>query len=163
MMKIFSTLAAAGAAALIVAGGFAGASLAQSGSAMIKERQALMKNNGKDGKMIGAFVNKGHGSAAAAAAAAMKIASNAEKIPSLFPKGTGNDSAVGKKGKTRAKPMIWTHWAKFQADASTLKTRAEALAKAINGGQKKMMVAALKEMAHSCGACHKTFRAPEKR
>lgn len=161
--KLLGIFAAAGTAALIVAGGFAGTSLAQSDSAAIKQRQEAMKTNGKDAKLITAFVKKGEGSAAAAATAAMKTASIAEKIPSLFPKGTDEDSAVGKAGKTRAKAVIWTQFDKFQADAAALKTKSEAMAKAINGGDKTEMAAALKEMEGACGACHKTFRAPKKK
>jgi cytochrome c556 len=161
--KLLGTLAAAGMAALIVAGGFAGSTLAQSdNAAAIKERQEAMKTNGKDAKLITEFVKKGQGSAAAAAAAATKTASIAEKIPDLFPKGTDEDSAVGKAGKTRAKAVIWTQMDKFKADADALKTKSEAMAKAIEGGDKTEMAAALKDMEGACGACHKTFRAPKK-
>jgi cytochrome c556 len=163
--KLLGIFAAAGAAALIVAGGFSGSTLAQSdnAAAAIKQRQEAMKTNGKDAKLITEFVKKGEGSAAAAAAAATKTASIAEKIPELFPKGTDEDSAVGKAGKTRAKAVIWTQWDKFQADAAALKTKSEAMAKAINGGDKTEMAAALKDMDGACGACHKTFRAAKKK
>jgi cytochrome c556 len=161
--KLLGIVAAAGMAALIAAGGFAGSTLAQSNNDAIKQRQAAMKENSKDGKIIAAFVNKGQGSAKAAADAATKIADIAGKIPTLFPEGTSGESAAGMAAKSRAKPVIWTQMDKFKADADTLKTKAEAMVTAINGGDKKTMVAALKDMTGACGACHKTFRAPEKK
>jgi cytochrome c556 len=163
--KLLGIFIAAGTAALIAAGGFAGSTLAQSGKGndVIKQRQAAMKENSKDAKLIANFVNKGQGTAEAAADAAKKTADIAGKIPSLFPEGTSNESAAGKAAKSRAMPVIWTQMDKFKADADALKTKSEAMAKAIEGGDKKTMVAALKDMAGACGACHKTFRAPEKK
>ncbi|NQU69661.1 MAG: cytochrome c [Rhodospirillales bacterium] len=126
----------------------------------IKERRALMKNNGGHVKGIVGFLKKGMGTAADAAGHADAIAANAAKIVALYPRGTGPDDNVG---KTRAKAAIWTDGAKFEASAANLKTLAMNLASAARGGDKKAIGMAMGAMGkQGCGGCHKVFRAKKK-
>ena len=163
MTRIFSTLAAAGMAAAIAIGGAASVSLAQSQADVIKQRQAAMKDNGKEGKIIAEYAKSGKGSAKAVQAAAEKIVATAGKLTDLFPAGTSEDDAVGKAGKTRAKAAIWTDMAKFKADDEALKKAAEAVAKAAAAGDQKMVADASKELNAACGNCHKAFRGAAKK
>lgn len=134
----------------------------QAGSAAdtIKERRALMKNNGGHVKGIVGYLKKGMGTAADVAGHADAIAANAAKIVALFPTGTGAGDNVG---KTRAKPAIWTDRAKFEAAATNLKTLATNLASAARGGDKKAIGMAMGAMGkQGCGGCHRAFRAKKK-
>ncbi len=147
---------AALAAAILVAGA-PQVVLAQSAGDVIKERRALMKNNSKTNKIVGAFVKKGKGSAADVAAAGRRLASNAGKIAALFVKGTSASDGVG---KTRAKPAIWAKWSEFQAAAAKLKSAGENLARVAATGDKAAIKVAAGAMGKSCGSCHKQFRGP---
>jgi cytochrome c556 len=127
---------------------------------VVKERRALMKNNGKNMKVIGGYLKKGMGTTADVAASADAIAANASKIVALYPKGTGPGDNVG---KTRAKPEIWTERAKFEAAAAKFKTLAMNLASAARGGDKKAIGMAMGAMGkQSCGGYHRAFRAKKK-
>ena len=163
MTRMIPTLAAAGIAAAIAISGLAGVSFAQSQADAIKERQAAMKDNGKEAKIIAEYAKSGKGSAKAVQAAAEKIVATADKLADLFPAGTSEDDAVGKAGKTRAKAAIWTDMAKFKADDEALKKAAEAVAKAAAAGDQKMVADASKELNAACGNCHKAFRGAAKK
>lgn len=127
---------------------------------VVKERRALMKNNGKNVKVIVGYLKKGMGTTADVAASADAIAANAGKIVALYPAGTGSGDNVG---KTRAKPEIWSERAKFEAAAGKLKTLAMNLASAARSGDKKAIGAAMGAMGkQSCGGCHRAFRAKKK-
>ena len=132
--------------------------LAQSAGDVIKERRALMKNNSKTNKIVGAFVKKGKGSAADVAAAGRRLASNAGKIAALYVKGT---SAADGVGQTRAKPAIWAKWSEFEAAAAKMKTASENLARVAATGDKAAIKVAAGAIGKSCGGCHKPFRAPK--
>ncbi len=148
---------AALAAAILVAGA-PQIVLAQSAGDVIKERRALMKNNSKTNKIVGAFVKKGKGSAADVAAAGRRLASNAGKITALFVKGTSLKDGVG---ETRAKPAIWVNRAAFEAAAGKLKAAGENLARVAATGDKAAIKVAAGGIGKACGSCHKQFRGPK--
>ena len=126
----------------------------------IKERRALMKNYGKNMKVIGGYLKKGMGTAADVTASADKIAANAGKIVALYPKGTAASDNVG---KTRAKPEIWSERAKFEDAVGKLKTLAMNLAAAARTCNKGAIGKAMGAMGkQSCGGCHRAFRAKKK-
>src|SRR5262245_32378560 len=77
----------------------------------IRERHELMEGIGKNAKIIGDALKAGNETPVAAAAE--KIQASAAKIPGLFPQGSTDP-------KSRAKPEIWTNWAKFEESAKKL-------------------------------------------
>ncbi len=112
-----------------------------------KDRQAVMKTMSKAGKALGKAA-KG-GMTADAQKQAQIIVAATEKLESMFPKGSGEGY-----GKTnRAKPEIWSDWAKFQKANATLKSAAMKVA----SGDLK----AAGDIGKACGACHKAFRGPK--
>lgn len=123
----------------------------------IKQRQALMEDNGK---AIGVVSKMAKGEtpydAKAAASALKSIKESAVKFTTLFPDGS-------EKGEnTRAKPEIWknkkdfTDWGKQLEDDAT---KAEAAA----AGGLDSMKTALAAVGKTCGGCHDDYRAPEKK
>jgi cytochrome c556 len=118
----------------------------------IKDRHALMENIGDNAKKIGDAL-KAHDTKPVPAAAEA-IAADARKIPGLFPEGSTSD-------KSRAKPEIWTNWAKFEQTLADLATHATALAAtAKEGGD---AAAAAKVMFGDCKSCHDDFRKPDEK
>ena len=132
------------------------AALAQDAAKAVKERQALMKSNGKNAKALAAAVKKGKVGAKEAAEAA-QIVANAKKIPTLFPAGSGSD----KFKKSRAKPEIWASMSKFEGDAAALGKAAGTFESAAKAGDAAAAGKALKMVSAACGACHKAFRGPK--
>ncbi len=146
----------------------AGAGWAQDAQTVIKQREDLMKAQGKALGAIRGFT-EGKTDIAAAQAAAAELVKTTSSIPDLFPKGTSNAEFPG---KTRAKPDIWAQWDRFIADQRTAHSQAEALNAAVQSGDKAAITAALANglgrdvggrnpNPGGCGACHAAFRAPE--
>jgi cytochrome c556 len=121
----------------------------------IRDRHELMEGIGKNAKAIGDSLKAGGGGDRLLIAdAALKIQTSASKITALFPKGSTDPNS-------RAKPEIWTHWDKFQANARKLEDAAGVLANAAQaGGDVKP---AADTMFGVCKSCHDEFRAPEKK
>jgi len=117
----------------------------------IRDRHELMKGIGNNAKIIGDAMKSGDFSPVGEAAE--KIQASAAKILPLFPKGSTDP-------KSRAKPEIWTHWSKFEADTKDLEKTAAALAAAAKSGGG--VPTAAKTMFGSCKSCHDQFRVPEK-
>lgn len=118
----------------------------------IRDRHELMKGIGDNAKIVGDAMKSGD--FGPVGEAAEKIHASAAKILPLFPKGSTDP-------KSRAKPEIWTHWPKFEADAKDLeKTAAALVAAAESGGN---VPTAAKTMFGSCKTCHDQFRVPEKK
>ncbi len=117
----------------------------------IHDRHELMEGIGKNAKVIGDAVKSGKFKPAAGAAA--KIQTSATKIVALFPQGSTHPHS-------RAKPEIWTNWAKFENTAKQLEaTAGEVVSAARNGGDVK---GAANKMFGACKTCHDDFRVPEK-
>jgi cytochrome c556 len=121
----------------------------------IRDRHELMEEQGKNAKIIGDSLKAGGaGDRLRIADAALKIQTSASKIAALFPPGSTDP-------KSRAKPEIWTHWEKFQANARKLEDSAGVLANAAqSGGDVKT---AADTMFGVCKSCHDEFRVPEKK
>ncbi len=133
---------------------FAGAVRADD-AAVIDNRQAVMKSQGKDMTAIKAYVDD-KADLASAQAAGADLVTQVAKIPTLFPKGTGMAEYAG---KSWAKPVVWTDADKFSAQAKTASEKAEALDKALKGGDKEAITAAFGDMGkNGCGGCHEPFR-----
>jgi cytochrome c556 len=122
----------------------------------IKQRQALMKEQGKHAKAINAFVESGTGTAEEVAQNAAALKESSAKIPDLFPPGTSIDDNVA---KTAAKKEIWEDFDAFKASADKLGELAGALEEAAAGGDKQQIAAAFGVMGkEGCGGCHSKFR-----
>jgi cytochrome c556 len=122
----------------------------------IKQRQALMKEQGKHAKAINAFVESGTGTAEDVARNAAALEDSAAKIADLFPPGTSIDDNVA---KTAAKKEIWEDFDAFKASADKLGELAGALEEAAAGGDKQQIAAAFGVMGkEGCGGCHSKFR-----
>jgi cytochrome c556 len=133
----------------------AGAAPAQDNSRVLKDRQALMRQQGKDLGAIKAFLT-GKGDQATAEAAAANLTETMKKIPSLFPPGS---AAASPDGKYASKPAIWTEWDKFLAVRNTAAAKADVLLAAVKSGAKPEIQAAFADLGkQGCGACHESFR-----
>jgi cytochrome c556 len=118
--------------------------------AQADKRQALMKNNSENTKAIkGAVEAKDY---ATVEAKARDIMGNAEKIVSLFPKGSD-------KGKTKATAAIWDKSDDFGKAAKNLNRAAGELAAAAKAKDEAAVTAKVKGVSEACGGCHKAFRA----
>jgi|ERR1043166_6079875 cytochrome c556 len=117
---------------------------------VIEKRQKAMKGNSEDVKAIKAAVEaKDY---ATVEAKAKDIMGTAEKIPSLFPKGSTA-------GKTKAKPEIWEKPDDFSKGAKNLAKASGDLAAAAKTGNADDVNVKLKALGDACGSCHKAFRA----
>jgi cytochrome c556 len=111
-----------------------------------------MEGIGKNAKVIGDAVKSGNFDPVAGAAA--QIQTSATKIVALFPQGSTHPHS-------RAKPEIWTNWAKFENTTKQLEaTAGEVVSAAKSGGDVK---AASNNMFGACKTCHDDFRVPEKK
>jgi cytochrome c556 len=118
----------------------------------IRDRHELMEGIGKNAKTIGDALKSGKHDPIATSAEA--IQASAGKILGLFPAGSTDK-------KSRAKPEIWTDWAKFEKLSKELATTAGDLAVAAKSGGDASTAA--NTMFGSCKSCHDAFRAPEKK
>ena len=144
------------AAGLAVAVLGAGMTAGTASADPVKDRKNAMKTMGKANKTIGEFA-KGGGDLTAAVAAAKQIASTAETLPGMFPKGSGD--GYGK--TTRAKADIWKDWEKFQASTKALVVAANNFANWSQMADASTMKSAAGAIGKSCGGCHKAFRGPK--
>ncbi|HXZ02355.1 MAG TPA: cytochrome c [Stellaceae bacterium] len=141
--------------ALLAAGGdHAGA---QDKGAIIKQRQALMKQQAEALKVIQNYVS-GSADRDTAIAKVTELLTLPPKITDLFPPGT---SMVEFPGATHAKPEIWGQWDRFKDVPSALRRAEQRLADAIKTGSKQDVLDELDTVGRTgCGACHTYFRAP---
>lgn len=143
------------ALAALVFAGTIGFALAQDKETVLKDRQATMKEQGKDLQSIKAFLD-GKGELTQAKHSAANLTQTTKKIPELFPPGTGGPNPSG---DYVAKPVIWTEWNKFLDAQKAAAAKAEALLVAVNGGDKAAIDAAYSDLGkNGCGGCHTTFR-----
>ena len=117
---------------------------------VIQKRQDAMKGNSAAAKAIkGAVETKDY---ATVEAKAKDIMGTADKIVSLFPKGSTT-------GKTKAKPEIWEKPDEFSKAAKNLSKAASELASAAKAGNAADVDVKVKALGEACNSCHKQFRA----
>jgi cytochrome c556 len=139
---------------IAIAGAGAMAS-AQDKDAILKDRQATMKQQGKDASTVKAYLT-GKADQTAAVAAATDLTKTTKKIPDLFPPGSGGPSPDG---DFQPKPTVWTDWDKFLDAQKAAAAKADALLAAITAGDKAAIQTAFADLGkNGCGACHTTFR-----
>lgn len=123
--------------------------------AVLKERQATMKQQAKDLGGVKGYLD-GKAGQAAALAGAQSLTQTTRKIPSLFPPGTESASPDG---KFQPKPAVWTEWSKFLDAQKTAEAKADALLVAVKTGDKPEIQHAFVDLGkNGCGACHTKFR-----
>jgi cytochrome c556 len=120
---------------------------------VVKNRQALMRQQFRDLKTIKDYLD-GKGDQAAAVAAADELTRTVPKVPDMFPPGT---EMAAPKGKFRPKPAVWTDKEKFAAAQKTVVDQIGVLAAAVKAGDKPKITAAFNDV-DGCDACHKDFR-----
>ncbi|WP_244497633.1 c-type cytochrome [Aureimonas sp. AU40] len=136
---------------LCVAASAALPALAQNES-VIRERQQLMKNNGKASRTASELIKGSQPFDAAVAAGVFQtLNDDAKKFATLFPE----DSKTG--GKTEASPAIWEKPAEFKAanDKFIAETQAAIDAKPADLDSFKV---AFTKVAANCQGCHQQFR-----
>ena len=154
-MSSITKLRILAAALAIVVASAGGVAVGQDKETVLKDRQATMKEQGKDIGAVKAYLD-GKGDLAQAKAGASNLTQTTKKIPQLFPPGTGGRSPDG---DYEAKAVIWTDWNKFLEAQKTAASKADALLVAVNGGDKTAIEAAFNDLGkNGCGACHTTFR-----
>jgi cytochrome c556 len=144
-----------GAVVTVAVLGAIGAAAAVDTDAIVKDRQATMKQQGKAMGGVKAFLD-GKSDQAVAQAAATTLTQTTQKIPDLFPPGTDKPSPDG---DFAPKAAIWTDWDKFLGAQKAAAAKAEALLAAVKAGDKAAIQTAFADMGkNGCGACHTTFR-----
>jgi cytochrome c556 len=121
---------------------------------VLRDRQALMKDQVRHWVAIRNYV-QGKADQAAALSAAEALAKSVPTVPSHFPPGTEGPAPDGKWG---TKPEVWTEHDKFLAATKKVEEQVRALEAAIKTGDKPKVEVAFKEL-DTCNACHNTFRA----
>jgi cytochrome c556 len=128
---------------------------AQDKEAVLKERQATMKQQGRDLGRIKGYLD-GTADQPAAVAAAADLTRTTGKIPDLFPPGTAGPSPDG---DYQPKPRVWSERGKFLDAQKTAAAKAEALLAAVKGGDKTAIRTAFVDLGkNGCGSCHTGFR-----
>ncbi len=120
----------------------------------LEDRQALMKQFGGTGRILGPMAKGTTPYDAMTANAQLQIlVDGAAKMPGLFPPGSDMDSATT---KSMALPTVWTDMPGFKAAAAKLGTDAKA---AMAATDQASFTTAYAVVQSDCGACHKTYRA----
>ncbi len=117
----------------------------------IAARQALMKTNGREGK-IGSDMIRGKIPFDLAKAREMFAAflDAANKMPNLFPE----NSKMG--GDTSASPEIWVHMDDFRARFAKLAADSKAALETVK--DRESFTAAYRNVNQTCDGCHEHYR-----
>jgi cytochrome c556 len=149
-LKLFTLVAVLAVGAATTTG-----ALAVDKDQVIKDRQALMKEQGGDMGSIKGYLDD-KADLAKATAAATDLVATMQKIPDVFPPDTGGPNP---EGKYTTKPEIWSDWKGFLAARDTAAEKATALAAAVKAGDKTNIQTAFSDLGkNGCGACHEKFR-----
>jgi cytochrome c556 len=143
MKKTTTALIILGLAATV---GFANAA---SHADPVAARQALMKDQGAQAKILGTIA-QGTFDAEAVKAAATKLHEDALKIPATFEENVTN-------ADSRALPKIWEDPAGYAAESEKL---VAAAMMAMNATDQASLATAMQAVGASCQSCHQAYRAP---
>jgi cytochrome c556 len=142
-------------AVLAIGAATATVALAADKDQIIKDRQALMKEQGGDMGAVKAYID-GKGDLAKATAGASDLIDTMKKIPDVFPPNTGGPNPDG---KFTTKAEIWSDWNGFLAARDTGTEKATALLAALKGGDMAAITTAFGDTGkNGCGACHGKYR-----
>ncbi|HLY46436.1 MAG TPA: cytochrome c [Stellaceae bacterium] len=140
--------------ALITVALLGGPASAQDKTKMIADREALMKDQGRQWVVIRNYV-QGKGEQAAAIAAAESLSKSVPTVPNYFPPGSEGPNHDGKYGP---KPEVWSKRNDFLAADKKVVSQIAALDTALRSGDNAKVAAAFKDLDF-CSSCHNDFRA----
>lgn len=119
---------------------------------IVKARMDMMKSLGQSTKILTAmYGEKIPLEPAVVENEARWIASQAQRMAKLFPKGSQN-------WPSEARPEIWQDWSAFQDLADDLAQKGEQLAKRAASAPPSETTADFRALVSICGSCHKKFR-----
>lgn len=155
-MNRFQNWFAVAAAMTTVIGLGGAATLAADNEALVKDRQAAMRQRGMDLRAISAYVDDKGGDQTSAVAAAKDMIVIEQKLDTVWLPGT---SSKDMPGKSNAKPEIWTEMEKFKALVTFMKNGEQKLVSAVEKGDKAGAKAIIGDIGkNACGACHTIYR-----
>jgi cytochrome c556 len=117
---------------------------------VVAQRKAGMKAMGADLDAIKAVV-EGNGSIATLGPRAEEMRAFYARLPALFPEGSTADS--------KARPEVWTDRAGFERANALAGDAANKLVAAVAANDSAALAVAFREIAGSCGTCHRSYRA----
>lgn len=120
----------------------------------VKARQAYFHSIGRSMKGLNDQLRSSSPSKAEILKYTATLNSEAPKLVSYFPAGTGLDAGL----KTGAKPAIWQKPAEFKADAENFAAAASKLDAAAHGDDAAALKAAFAATGNTCRTCHEAFR-----
>jgi cytochrome c556 len=121
---------------------------------VLKDRQAAMREQGRQMVVVRNYLDD-KADQAAALAALDALTKSVPTVPNLFPPGTEGPAPEAKWG---AKPEIWSEHDKFLAADKKVADQIVALAAEVKSGDKAKAQAMFKDIGF-CAGCHDTFRA----
>lgn len=116
---------------------------------VVKERMENFKASQQALKQIIAATNKGDLESVVELAGTIK--NWAEQIPDYFPAGSGGKPS-------QASPAIWADFSGFADAAARHAEAASVLITTAESGQITASIAAAKQLAQTCTACHRSYR-----
>ena len=120
---------------------------------VVKERMELMGSIASNLKTIAMMIQKKTPfNAGSAARAANTIAAHAQAFPHKFPQGSNDHPS-------EAKPDVWSNQEEFARQSAQMYKFARDLASVTkNDSSPAALIPQFKQLAGTCGACHKLFR-----
>ena len=82
---------------------------------------------------------------------ARSILQNSKMTLAMFPIGSGL-------GDTKAKPVIWENWSKFESGVKAFVRESSKLVKVAESVDMKALAKQVRATGKACGGCHKNFR-----
>ncbi|MDB5368496.1 MAG: hypothetical protein JWP20_54 [Roseomonas sp.] len=126
------------------------AGVAQAQGDVVAQRKEGMKRMGAHLEAVKAVVESS-GPAAPLAPRAEEMRAFFAGLPALFPAGSTAES--------KARPEVWSERAGFERAAATATEAATKIAAAATADDGAAVAAAFREVASSCGGCHRNYRA----
>jgi cytochrome c556 len=121
---------------------------------VIKDRQALMRDQARQWVIVRNYL-QGQADQTAALSAVESLIKSVPTVPNYFPPGTEGPSPDN---KWAPKPEVWSERDKFLAADKKVADQVAALDSAVRSGDKTKVEVAFKEL-DVCNGCHNTFRA----
>ena len=129
---------------------FSSSSLADS-KGIIKYRQNVMKATGGHMGAIVDILKNRLPLADHIVDHARSIQQNSKMTLAMFPKGSGL-------GDTKAKPVIWENWSKFESAVQDFERESAKLAEVAESGDTEALAKQVRATGKTCSGCHRNFR-----
>lgn len=144
------------AAAAIVGSGAFFQGFAQSPEELVETRQDNMETFGDSAKTIAGFIKGEGGTVEDVQAAAADMAEVAERLPDLFPEGTGQGVS-----DSDALPAIWEDPEDFASKVEAAQAAIADFQPAAESGDPSAIRTAFAAVGQACSGCHDTYRAED--